>query len=239
LLEQALDFCVPVIGLTSPPAGGEAEIRRRLAALAAARGVSDPVEVIHLGDTAAEAVAGLEADMVLNAITGAAGLGTTLAALARGTDVALANKESLIIGGSIVLDAARATGARLVPVDSEHSAIAQALRGRTHREVRQLIIAASGGPFRGLTRDARRPGPQPPDLVDGGDDHPQLRDPGQQGPGSHRGPPALRDRLRPHRGRRPPAIAHPLDGRVHRRLDDRADLPTGHASAHLLRSGHA
>src|SRR5699024_2222935 len=59
----------------------------------------------------------------------------------------------------------------------------------------------------------------------GGDDHPQLRDPGQQGPGSHRGPPALRDRLRPHRGRRPPAIAHPLDGRVHRRLDDRADLP--------------
>ena len=156
LLEQALDFCVPVIGLTSPPAGGEAEIRRRLAALAAARGVSDPVEVIHLGDTAAEAVAGLEADMVLNAITGAAGLGTTLAALARGTDVALANKESLIIGGSIVLDAARATGARLVPVDSEHSAIAQALRAGTHREVSKLIITASGGPFRGMTREALR-----------------------------------------------------------------------------------
>ena len=156
LLEQALDFCVPVIGLTSPPAGGEAEIRRRLAALAAARGVSDPVEVIHLGDTAAEAVAGLEADMVLNAITGAAGLGTTLAALARGTDVALANKESLIIGGSIVLDAARATGARLVPVDSEHSAIAQALRAGTHGEVSKLIITASGGPFRGMTREALR-----------------------------------------------------------------------------------
>src|SRR5699024_6734930 len=156
LLEQALDFCVPVIGLTSPPAGGEAEIRRRLAALAAARGVSDPVEVIHLGDTAAEAVAGLEADMVLNAITGAAGLGTTLSALARSTDVALANKESLIIGGSIVLDAARATGARLVPVDSEHSAIAQALRAGTHGEVSKLIITASGGPFRGMTREALR-----------------------------------------------------------------------------------
>ncbi|WP_209371128.1 1-deoxy-D-xylulose-5-phosphate reductoisomerase [Brevibacterium renqingii] len=156
LLEQALDFCVPVIGLTTPPAGGEAEVRRRLARLAAERGVSDPVEAIHLGDTAAEAVAGLDADMVVNAITGAAGLGTTLAALARGTDVALANKESLIIGGSIVLDAARATGARLIPVDSEHSAIAQALRAGTHAEVSKLVITASGGPFRGMTRDALR-----------------------------------------------------------------------------------
>src|SRR5690625_7404061 len=83
--------------------------------------------------------------MVLNAITGAAGLGTTLAALARGTDVALANKESLIIGGSIVLDAARATGARLVPVDSEDSAVAQALRAGTHGEGRQLIITGRSG----------------------------------------------------------------------------------------------
>src|SRR5699024_11645964 len=105
---------------TSPPAGGEAEIRRRLAALAAARGVSDPVEVIHLGDTAAEAVAGLEADMVLNAITGAAGLGTTLAALARGTDVALANTESLITGGPTAPDAARARRARTGPPPSRH-----------------------------------------------------------------------------------------------------------------------
>src|SRR5699024_6743860 len=142
--------------LTSPPAGGEAEIRRRLAALAAARGVSDPVEVIHLGDTAAEAVAGLEADMVLNAITGAAGLGPTLAALARGTDVALANKESLIIGGYVVLDAAPATAARLVAAASQRSAIAQALRAGTHREVSKLIITAAGGPFRGMTREALR-----------------------------------------------------------------------------------
>src|SRR5699024_5960815 len=123
LLEQALDFCVPVIGLTSPPAGGEAEIRRRLAALAAARGVSDPVEVIPLGDSSAEAVAGLEADMVCNPSTGAAGLATTPAALPRCTDVALANKGSLTIGGSIVRAAGCPTGARLVPVDSEHSAI--------------------------------------------------------------------------------------------------------------------
>ena len=156
LADQALTFGVPVIGLTTPPAGGEAEVRARLSEMAARRGIADPVEVIHLGDTAAEAVAGLDADMILNAITGAAGLGTTLAALAQGTDVALANKESLIIGGSIVLDAARATGARLIPVDSEHSAIAQALRAGTHGEVSKLIITASGGPFRGTTRDALR-----------------------------------------------------------------------------------
>src|SRR5699024_764598 len=143
-------------GLTSPPAGGEAEIRRRLAALAAARGVSDPVEVIHLGDTAAEAVAGLEADTVLNAITGAAGRGTTLAALARGTDVALATREPLIIAGSSGLAAARATGARLVPVDRAHPAIAEALRAGTHGEVSKLIITASGGPCRGMAREALR-----------------------------------------------------------------------------------
>lgn len=156
LLAQALDFSVPVIGLTNPPDGGEAEIRRQLGDLAAARGLADPVEQIHLGPTAAEVVAGLSADMVLNAVTGAAGLGATLAALATGTDVALANKESLIIGGSIVLDAAKRTGARLIPVDSEHSAIAQALRSGTHGEVSKLIITASGGPFRGMTREALR-----------------------------------------------------------------------------------
>lgn len=156
LLAQALDFSVPVIGLISPPDGGETEVRQRLGKLAAARGVNDPVEHIHLGPTAAETVAGLSADMVVNAVTGAAGLGATLAALATGTDVALANKESLIIGGSIVLDAAERTGARLIPVDSEHSAIAQALRSGTHGEVSKLIITASGGPFRGMTREALR-----------------------------------------------------------------------------------
>ncbi|MFC9443611.1 MULTISPECIES: 1-deoxy-D-xylulose-5-phosphate reductoisomerase [unclassified Brevibacterium] len=156
LLGQALDFSVPVIGLTTPPAGGEDEVRNRLSELAAERGISVPVREIHLGDDAAEAVAGRPADIVLNAVTGAAGLGATLAALATGTDVALANKESLIIGGSLVLDAAKRTGARLIPVDSEHSAIAQALRSGTHGEVSRLVITASGGPFRGMTRDALR-----------------------------------------------------------------------------------
>ncbi len=156
LLTQALDFSVPVIGLTTPPAGGEAEVRQRLDRLAAERGISSPVREILIGDDAAEAIAGTPADLVLNAVTGAVGLGATLAALERGTDVALANKESLIIGGSIVLDAAARTGARLIPVDSEHSAIAQALRSGRVDEVHKLIITASGGPFRGMTRDALR-----------------------------------------------------------------------------------
>src|SRR5699024_1898368 len=90
--------------------------------------------------------------MVLNAITGAAGLGTTLAALARGTDVALANKEPLIIGGVIFLDAARATRALLDPVDSLHAGVAQPLRGGHRRAGSQRVLAASAGPFRGMTR---------------------------------------------------------------------------------------
>lgn len=89
-----------------------------------------------------------DADIVLNAVVGAAGLDATLAALGAGKRVALANKESLVVGGPLVLDAARRGGGTLVPVDSEHSAILQCLAGRPGQEVRRLILTASGGPFR-------------------------------------------------------------------------------------------
>jgi 1-deoxy-D-xylulose-5-phosphate reductoisomerase len=89
-----------------------------------------------------------DADIVLNAVVGAAGLDATLAALERGKRVALANKESLVMGGSLVTTAARTGGGELVPVDSEHSAILQCLAGRPGAEVRRLVITASGGPFR-------------------------------------------------------------------------------------------
>ena len=92
----------------------------------------------------------VQADVVLNAITGAAGLYATLAALKAGKTLALANKESLVIGGQLVTQAA-APG-QLVAVDSEHSAIAQALRSGRAEEVRKVILTASGGPFRGMTR---------------------------------------------------------------------------------------
>jgi 1-deoxy-D-xylulose-5-phosphate reductoisomerase len=91
------------------------------------------------------------ADIVLNAVVGAAGLDATLAALESGKRVALANKESLVMGGPLVMAAAQRGGAQLVPVDSEHSAILQCIAGRPATEVRRLVITASGGPFRRWT----------------------------------------------------------------------------------------
>ena len=85
---------------------------------------------------------------VINAVVGAAGLGATLAALEAGKRVALANKESLVMGGMLVTDAARRGGGELVPVDSEHSAILQCIAGRPRSEIRRLVLTASGGPFR-------------------------------------------------------------------------------------------
>jgi len=104
-----------------------------------------------LGEDASVTAAGLECDVVLNGITGAVGLRPTLAALDAGNTLALANKESLIIGGPLVLE--RARPGQIVPVDSEHSAVAQCLRGGTPEEVRRLVLTASGGPFRGWTRE--------------------------------------------------------------------------------------
>jgi 1-deoxy-D-xylulose-5-phosphate reductoisomerase len=107
-----------------------------------------------LGEEASVEAAGLACDVVLNGITGAVGLRPTLAALEAGNRLALANKESLIIGGPVVTS--RAGPGQIVPVDSEHSALAQCLRGGRAEEVRRLVLTASGGPFRGRTRDELR-----------------------------------------------------------------------------------
>ena len=101
------------------------------------------------------------ADLVLNAIVGAAGLGPTIVALTEGIDVALANKESLVVGGELVTALAEATGARLIPVDSEHSALHQLIRSEPQPgTVTKLVLTASGGPVprphRPLGRDASR-----------------------------------------------------------------------------------
>ena len=105
---------------------------------------------IVAGPDAVAEVAGLPCDVVLNGVTGALGLASTLAALDAGRTLALANKESLIIGGPLVKE--RAKAGQIVPVDSEHSALAQCLRGGTAQEVRRLVLTASGGPFRGRAR---------------------------------------------------------------------------------------
>jgi len=130
-----------VVGLA---AGSSADA---LAAQAAEFGV----EHTALGAVEAEQlVRDVDADVVLNGITGSVGLGPTLAALECGRTLALANKESLIVGGELVT--ALAAPGQIVPVDSEHSAIAQALRAGAADEVRRLVLTASGGPFRGRSR---------------------------------------------------------------------------------------
>ena len=102
---------------------------------------------VGLGEDASIEAAGRPCDVVLNGITGAVGLRPTLAALDAGNTLALANKEWLIIGGPLVIE--RAKPGQIVPVDSEHSALAQCLRGGSAEEVRRLVLTASGGPFRG------------------------------------------------------------------------------------------
>ena len=104
-----------------------------------------------LGEDASVEAAALPCDVVLNAVTGAVGLRPTVAALDAGNTLALANKESLIIGGPVVTG--RGEPGQIVPVDSEHSALAQCLRGGRAEEVRRLVLTASGGPFRGRARE--------------------------------------------------------------------------------------
>ncbi len=98
-----------------------------------------------------ELIGATEPDLVLNAIVGAAGLASTVVALTAGIDVALANKESLVLGGELVMALAEATGARLLPVDSEHSALHQLIAAAGPVAVDRLLVTASGGPFRGRT----------------------------------------------------------------------------------------
>ncbi|HKG50251.1 MAG TPA: 1-deoxy-D-xylulose-5-phosphate reductoisomerase [Actinomycetales bacterium] len=118
--------------------------------VAGPREVAGMPEVLA-GPDAAATVAGRGDDVVLNGMTGSVGLRPTLAALAAGSRLALANKESLIVGGPLVK--AAAAPEQIVPVDSEHSALAQCLRGGRASEVRRLVVTASGGPFRGLRRE--------------------------------------------------------------------------------------
>ncbi len=120
-------------------------------ALRAAYGAGEPLPEVLAGPDAATELAASACHTVLNGITGSIGLAPTLAALKAGRVLALANKESLIVGGPLVK--ALAKPGQIIPVDSEHSALFQALMGGTRQEVRKLLVTASGGPFRGRTRD--------------------------------------------------------------------------------------
>lgn len=113
-------------------------------------------EVLAGADGLMRLVTESDCDIVLNAIVGSAGLGPTVAALGEGIDLALANKESLVVGGDLVMQLAEATGAQLIPVDSEHSALFQLIAAERPGTVDKLVLTASGGPFRGRTVDRLR-----------------------------------------------------------------------------------
>ena len=144
---QPLD---PASSTHSPPTSQTPYVPTGPNAVPASVGRALP-EVLAGPDAVCE-VAGWPCDVVLNGVTGAAGLRATLAALDAGRVLALANKESLIIGGTLVTS--RAKPGQIVPVDSEHSTIAQCLRAGRSSEVRRLVLTASGGPFRGWSREA-------------------------------------------------------------------------------------
>ncbi len=146
LAEQALQLGVRTVAL----ARAEAEPALR-AALAAKAAPGQELPEILAGPDAATELAGRECHSVLNGITGSIGLAPTLAALEAGRVLVLANKESLIVGGPLVK--AIAKPGQIVPVDSEHTALFQGLMGGTRKEVRKLVVTASGGPFRGRTRE--------------------------------------------------------------------------------------
>ena len=151
LAEQALAFGVEAVAIAQASAAQDLQLA--FYAAASQRGFASgdfALPKILAGPDAAAEVAAWPCDVVLNGMSGSIGLVPTLAALDAGATLALANKESLIVGGPLV--AARAAPGQLIPVDSEHSALAQCLRGGRQTEVRRLVLTASGGPFRGRSR---------------------------------------------------------------------------------------
>jgi 1-deoxy-D-xylulose-5-phosphate reductoisomerase len=142
LVGQIREFLPPLVAIADEEVA--ADVREKLSGITG-------VEVLA-GPEAAEMLArDAESDMVLNALVGSAGLGPTLATLQAGKTLALANKESLVVGGELVVDLIKGEPERLVPVDSEHAALAQCLRGERREDVKRVVLTGSGGPFRGWT----------------------------------------------------------------------------------------
>ncbi|MBO7217783.1 MAG: 1-deoxy-D-xylulose-5-phosphate reductoisomerase [Clostridia bacterium] len=143
LLEaQAREFNVKAVGVFNATKG--IELKKRL---------SDTDIEVYVGEEGVCRVAGIKADITLNSIVGIAGLKPTFAAIEAGNDIALANKETLVTAGELVNKAMKEKGLKLLPVDSEHSAIFQSLQGSPQKSLSKIILTASGGPFYGKTRE--------------------------------------------------------------------------------------
>jgi 1-deoxy-D-xylulose-5-phosphate reductoisomerase len=142
LIGQIREFLPPYVAIADENVAED--LRERLA------GLRD-IEVLSGPDSAERLARDVDADMVLNALVGSAGLAPTLTALQTGKALALANKESLVVGGELVKDLIKGEPERLVPVDSEHAALALCLRGERRDDLKRVILTGSGGPFRGWT----------------------------------------------------------------------------------------
>jgi len=144
LIGQIREFMPPLVAISDEHAAEE--LKKNLGPIRAIEIISGPGAMETLARES-------DADMVLNAMVGAVGLPPSLAALQSGKMLALANKESLVVGGELIMDLVKGEPDRLVPVDSEHSALAQCLRGERREDLKRVVITASGGPFRGWSRD--------------------------------------------------------------------------------------
>ncbi|MFP4065536.1 MAG: 1-deoxy-D-xylulose-5-phosphate reductoisomerase [Bacteroidales bacterium] len=146
LIEQAREFSPRTVVIGNPD--HYRQVREALAPTS--------VHVTAGEDALEEAVASPQTDMVLSAMVGISGLGPTINAIRHGKAIALANKETLVVAGHIITEMARACGVTLLPVDSEHSAIYQCLAGEAHNSIEKIYLTASGGPFRGMSREAMK-----------------------------------------------------------------------------------
>jgi 1-deoxy-D-xylulose-5-phosphate reductoisomerase len=144
LAGQIREFLPPYVAIADQDAA--ADIQAKL-------GPVKGVELVTGPDAAERLATETEADFVLNGLVGSAGLAPTLGALQAGKTLALANKESLVVGGELVMDLVKGEPERLLPVDSEHAALALAMRGERREDLKRVVITGSGGPFRGWTRN--------------------------------------------------------------------------------------
>lgn len=140
---QAREFRPQAVVLFEPAAARDFRARTR----------DLDIQVLEGMDGLCEAAAWEGADVVLNSVVGMVGLRPTLAAIQAGKTIALANKETLVAGGALVMKAAKERGVEILPVDSEHSAIFQCLEGNNRGELKRILLTASGGPFFGRTRE--------------------------------------------------------------------------------------
>jgi len=142
LEEQARKYRPSVVSVMNPEKGKELKIKLQDTSIKVVWGLEGMLELVSMP----------EADTVLTSVVGIAGLLPTMQAITSGKNIALANKETLVTAGKLVMEAARQKGVKILPVDSEHSALFQSLSGNRPEDVEKLILTASGGPFRGYSK---------------------------------------------------------------------------------------